>query len=421
MSQTKKPSTLHRIILLPMLVLGSLGFAACGTDEVEPRVRVVPTDYATIQAAVDDAKSGDMVLVEPGTYNEKVEIATAGITLRGVDRNTVVIDGEDKFANGITVTSNGVAVENLTVRRFQQNGVLFTGVLPTQTGKKYATAGETSVLDGYRIAHVTTYNNGLYGIYAFASRNGVIENSYASGHPDSGIYVGQCKPCNVVMKNLLAENNAIGYYGTNASDNVWIVSSEFSRNRLGIAPNSQEAEKLAPQSSTIVAGNVVADNDNPAAPKIPEGFFAAGIAVGGGTKNIVTKNKVSGHDGAGIIVLPLNVFDPIDNQISKNVLSKNSVDLVYINKDGDARGNCFSQNFFTTSKPQSIETIMSCSKKLSVPVENYLLPDAPSGPSYRDVTAPKNQPTMTNPRTTKWFPIVGEPTYPVLDDIVVPQ
>jgi len=411
----------RQLRVLLAVILGSSFVGACGSDVAQPQTRVVPTDYPTIQTAVDEAQPGDMVLVEPGTYKEKVMIETEGITLRGVDRNTVVIDGADKFANGITVTSNGVTVENLTVRRFQQNGVLFTGVLPSETGKRGAAAGDTSVLDGYRISHVTAYNNGLYGIYVFASRNGVIENSYASGHPDSGIYVGQCKPCNVVMTNLLAENNAIGYYGTNASDNVWLVSSEFSRNRLGIAPNSQEAEKLAPQSSTVVAGNIVGDNDNPNAPKIPEGFFAAGIAVGGGTKNVVTKNKVFGHDGAGIIILPLNVFNPIDNEISKNVLTNNAVDLVYINKDGNARGNCFSQNSFTSSRPQKIESLMACGKAVNVPAESYPLPTAPPGPSYRDVIPPKNQPTMANPRTAAWSPIIGEPTYPVLDSIKVPQ
>ena len=78
---------------------------------------------------------------------------------------------------------------------FQQNGIIFTGVLPAGEEKdndyKYAGDSAGKVVDGYRVDHVTAYNNGLYGIYAFASRNGVIENSYASGHPDSGLYVGR--------------------------------------------------------------------------------------------------------------------------------------------------------------------------------------------------------------------------------------
>lgn len=418
-----KPGPLIRScswIFLPVMALSAV-VTSCGSDDVQPQIRAVPDSYATIQSAVDDANPGDIVLVSPGLYNEKVTIETEGITLRGLDRNDVILDGQDKYANGITVTADGVTVENLTVRRYQQNGVLFTGVEPQYAGKTKYAGDEDSVLNGYRIAYVTTHNNGLYGIYVFASRNGVIENSYASGHPDSGIYVGQCRPCNVVMKNLVAENNAIGYYGTNASDNVWLVSSEISRNRLGIAPNSQEAEKLAPQSSTIVAGNIVADNDNPNAPKIPEGFFAAGIAVGGGTKNIISRNKVTGHDGAGIIVLSMNIFNPSDNQIVENVLARNGVDLVYIDPKGNPRGNCFSNNLYMTSRPSDIESVMKCGQKATIATEDFRLPSPPPGPSYRDVTPPPAQPSMPSASSAQWAPIVGEPKYPVLSEIAVPK
>ena len=409
-----------RALALLVLVLGAVAVTACGTDS-SPRTISVPADTTTIQEAVNKARSGDLVLVDNGTYNEAITVETDGITIRGVDRNGVILDGTDKYANGITVTSNGVTVENLTVRRYQQNGILFTGALPSEMGKAGYKAEADEVLDGYRISHVTTYNNGLYGVYAFASRNGVIENSYASGHPDSGFYVGQCKPCNVVLRNLLAENNAIGYYGTNASDNVWIVNSEFSRNRLGIAPNSQDAEKLAPQESTIVAGNVVADNDNVQAPKIPEGFFAAGIAVGGGTKNTITRNKVVGHNGAGIIVLSMNVYEPSDNQIAENLLSDNGTDLVYVSTKDTGNGNCFSRNTFTSSSPKNIETVMACGKNGTVPATPFALPVAPNGPSYRDMPIPSIQASLPNAKTHPWAPVLGEPKYPNLNDITLPK
>ena len=35
-----------------------------------------PTDYPTIQAAVDAAAPGDLVLVSPGIYNEAVNVTT---------------------------------------------------------------------------------------------------------------------------------------------------------------------------------------------------------------------------------------------------------------------------------------------------------------------------------------------------------
>jgi hypothetical protein len=356
-----------------------IGLVACSSDPSNdtPRTIVVPTDASTIQEAVDNSKEGDLILIEPGTYSEAVSVKTDNIVIRGVDRNEVVVDGQHKFANGFTVTSNGVVIENLTVHSFQQNAVLFTGIV----ANAYDKAGEDDrVVDGYRVSYVTTYNNGLYGVYAIAARNGIIEHSYASGHPDSGFYVGQCRPCNVVLTDLIAENNAIGYYGTNASGNVWVVNSIYRNNRLGIAPNSQDAEFLAPQEDTIVAGNVVDNNDNPNAPEIPEGFFGSGIAIGGGTKNIVAKNLVRGHVGAGIILLPMNKYLPIGNTISENTLSDNAIDLAYQTDTPNAYQNCFEKNTYSTSIPSDIDTVMTCSGTASLAgAIQIALPPAPDG------------------------------------------
>src|SRR6266702_2832239 len=41
----------------------------------------VPADYSTIQKAVDAAKPGDMVLVDPGIYHEAVTMHTPHITI----------------------------------------------------------------------------------------------------------------------------------------------------------------------------------------------------------------------------------------------------------------------------------------------------------------------------------------------------
>jgi pectin methylesterase-like acyl-CoA thioesterase len=75
----------------------------------------VPEDFETIQEAVDNASEGDIVLVGEGTYNEAVDVTTPDITIRGVDRNEVILDGEFELENGIRVLdTDGVVVENMT-------------------------------------------------------------------------------------------------------------------------------------------------------------------------------------------------------------------------------------------------------------------------------------------------------------------
>lgn len=88
----------------------------------------VPSQAATINAALDRSRPGDLVLVSPGVYHESVRIRTERVILRGTDRGSVVIDGQGRRANGVTVTAPGVSVENLTVRNHLLNGVLVTGM-----------------------------------------------------------------------------------------------------------------------------------------------------------------------------------------------------------------------------------------------------------------------------------------------------
>ncbi len=196
-------------------------FAASG------RTIRVPADAKTIQAGVDKAKQGDLVLVSPGVYKESVTIGTDGIVLRGVDRNRTILDGEFKRDNGVFVVGgDGVAVENLTARNFTENGFFWNGVL------------------GYRGSYLTAYRNGDYGVYAYDSQYGIFEHSYASGSPDSGFYIGQCNPCHTVITDVVSEYNLLGYSGSNSSGDLLLVNSNWSHNRTGIVPNSFDAEEL---------------------------------------------------------------------------------------------------------------------------------------------------------------------------------
>lgn len=397
----------------------------------EPTTLEVPGDYASIQAAVDHAVAGDLILLAPGTYHEAVEVDVQDITIRGLDRNEVVLDGQHELRSGIVVRADGVSVENLTVHSYRLNGVIFTGSgelghfeddyrnLPELDEN-----GTVPHLERFRIAYVTSYNNGLYGLYAFQSRNGVVENSYASGHPDSGLYVGQCSPCNTVVDGIVMENNAIGYEGTNATGDVYIVRSVFRGNRLGVTPNSQTQELLSPQRDTYVVGNLVVENDNPDTPPIARGFFGGGIAVGGGVADYIARNRVVGHEGFGIGVISLNPFDPESNIVEGNVLSDNRIDLVYAPSAAvtTSLGNCFESNDFTVSLPADIETFMPCpGADIPVALEELFLPRAPKGVDYRDMPAPPVQPQMQGDLRARPALLPAQPTFPDLASIGVPD
>ncbi|MDZ7731623.1 MAG: right-handed parallel beta-helix repeat-containing protein [Natrialbaceae archaeon] len=160
-------------------------------------------DYEEIQAAVNAAEEQDLILIEPGQYYENVRVnSPSKLTIRGTSRDEVIIDGEYSGYTGIEITADDVVVENLTVRRCTY-GVYWTGV------------------EGYRGSHLvanncTGENSHGYGIYAFNSRYGRFEYCYASGSDDAGFYIGESQPADAVISDCIAENNAMGYSGTNA-------------------------------------------------------------------------------------------------------------------------------------------------------------------------------------------------------------
>ena len=114
-----------RRLLGVLLAIALVLTAACGGDDDsgdsagggeasgdgEGATLNVPDDFDTIQAAVDEAAPGDLVLVAPGTYEEAVTVETDEIVIRGLDRDEVILDGGFELENGIRVVgADGVVV-----------------------------------------------------------------------------------------------------------------------------------------------------------------------------------------------------------------------------------------------------------------------------------------------------------------------
>ena len=255
--------------MVGMIVVGDVTVPEVTSDTTDTKnlskeVLVVGKDqnYNTVQSAVDSASAGDLIYITKGVYNESITVTTPYLTIRGEDRNGVIIDGEFMRENGIQIfDTNGVSVENLTVRNFSLNGVYWNSST------------------GYRGSYVTVHNNGDYGVYAFDSTDGVFDNIYASGHPDSGIYIGQCYPCNAVISNSVVEGNALGYSGTNAGGHLYIINNIWKDNMAGIVPNTLDSELNPPGKETTIVGNLVFDNNNSKAPANRFGAIVHGMGI----------------------------------------------------------------------------------------------------------------------------------------------
>jgi plastocyanin len=363
-------------------------------------VRRVPQQHATIQGAVDAAVPGDLILVDTGTYREEVTVTTPSLVIRGMDRNATIVDGEFVRPNGFNVLADGVAIENLTVRHATLNGFFWTGVI------------------GYRGSWLTAYNNGDYGVYAFDSRDGVFEDSYASGSPDAGFYIGQCFPCDAVVRRVTAEHNAVGFSGTNAGGDLYVLSSTWRFNRAGVVPNSLDTELHPPQRATTIRGNLIHDNHSRTAGGrgLTPLAWGNGVVVGGGRENIVEDNAIANHAGHGVMIAPLvdrNFWAVRDNAVHRNlVLNSGRADVSVGGPASD--GNCVGEQLNATVRaPRTL----GCTGGRSVG-QNDLVPalmlafrmwrlrDA-AYPDWKAQPVPPPQPTMPDAATAPARPAVG--------------
>ena len=196
------------------------------------------------------------------------------ITIRGVDRNEVVLDGADRRKNGIVVHADGVSILNLSAHNFLRERLLL----------------------GRRRPLPRVLRDGLerreYGVYVEDGEHGVVDNAYVSGAARAAYYVGECRPCQATISHVVARLSAVGYSGTNATG-VVIRDSVWDRNGAGIVPNTYANEALPPQARATIVRNTITNSGRARVPirTALAGFVGIGIAIAGGNENTVSRNR----------------------------------------------------------------------------------------------------------------------------------
>ena len=322
--------------------------------------------YESIQAAVDHARPGDWILVAPGDYKTSsseaptgapdspagILITTRDLTIRGMNRSTVVVDGTkpgygqcsrnpaaqnygpaqnggNAGLNGILVwEANDVNVENLTACNFLGG----TG----DTGNAIWWDGDDGgghirgwgFLATYLSATSTFFKDessaATYGLFSSDWEGGIFANDYASNFNDAGYYIGGCAQlCTQVIKYSQSEYNALGYSGTNSGGSMLIEYNKFDHNKDGFDTNSQNNDDWpSPQNGACPSGirppvkgaptcwvlyrNEINDNNNP---NVPNAGAAAAGPVGTGVSiegrnDTILDNTFTNDRAWGVVLQP---------------------------------------------------------------------------------------------------------------------
>jgi parallel beta-helix repeat protein len=324
-------------------------------------IKVSPGE--SIQTAINAAVSGDTVKLAPGTYQENVQIKTAGITLKGAGPETVIepaasaapvdpgCEGTGSCVSDATDPTAppslaDVRVKNLAVQGFPFSGVFF-----------FATVN-------HRINDVLAQDSG-YGIAAFNTTGGRYWDNVTPHNHEAGIYVGESENADATVRDNVANGNiGFGIFVRDATNGV-IEDNETRDNCLGIL--------FLDTPGPFSTGNWTArDNDashNTAVCPAEEGdtgptVGGVGIAIAGAhaitlVGNTANDNVPSGtvDISGGIVVVsipgptPEESFTATDNTIKFNKAFGNSpVDLFW-----DQQGtNTFTGNRCKTSDPDGL-------------------------------------------------------------------
>jgi hypothetical protein len=358
------------LVLLP-LAWSHASASGPATITVDPN-----GDFHTIQAAVDAAQPGDTVLISAGTYQEEVSVETPGITVMGVDRESVILDGAGILGNAFTVTADGVTLQSMTAQNYASNGFVFTRV------------------DGCHWNDLHAKDNAEYGLYGVHSRHCLMENSIGEGHGDSGFYLGETVDCDCDVQNNVGWNNMLGYSGT-ANSHIRIHGNDFYGNRAGILLSvlptemgidvcpSPTGEAPAPgdtcpgvtpygiQTRTEIYENHIHDNNvhtrasgiySTIHPPVSEG-----IVVSGGWNNDIHDNLIENNHLWGVGLFWLTTPER-GNYVHDNTITGSRYGVWW---DEQGEDNCFENN--------DISSVQQVSDPAVLPSCAPLVPGAPQG------------------------------------------
>ncbi|WP_440948435.1 PGF-pre-PGF domain-containing protein [Methanosarcina sp. T3] len=166
-------------------------------------ILVQPGD--SIQTAVDNATSGDEIVIQPGTYTENIVISTDNLVIRSESGNpeNTILKARSSSSHALSVKADSVKVSGLKI-----------------TGTKSSYAGiQLSGCSNCVVENNVISNNG-YGIYLLSSKGSTVSNNEVTNNGDYGIVLGTSND-NTISDNRASDNNGRGIHlGTSDGNTI---------------------------------------------------------------------------------------------------------------------------------------------------------------------------------------------------------
>ena len=225
----------------------------------------VPSEYPTIQSAIEAASVGDTVLVDPGNYDEAIDFVGKPILVG----SQYVVTGDTSFVHETVIDASDVG--NASVASFTSgenrtsrlSGFTLTGG-SRDTGAGVYCEGTSPTLDRVRIVANTAQGHGG-GIYAFQGDPLVgecwIAGNTATQGDGGGIWAGFSE---IVIDASVIHDNVCGQRGAGIfceKSAPLITDNRITGNRVE-GPNAYNGGGITSRDCVpVITGNFIADND----------------------------------------------------------------------------------------------------------------------------------------------------------------
>ena len=205
-----------------------------------------PNNYTKIQDAIDNASDGDTVYVydDSSPYYENV-IVDKSINLIGEDRNTTIIDGNDKgdvitIKNTNYVKINSFTISNSTFSELEGSGIFITYsddciisnnclIYNNRAGiLVYMSCKNISIIDNI----ITDNKKGIvhFRIYSGELKNSIIKDNIITNNFLQGIWLDKPIDCKIIGNIIKHNGEGIAFWFTGGNNNVVernIISNNF--------------------------------------------------------------------------------------------------------------------------------------------------------------------------------------------------
>jgi len=247
----------------------------------------VPGDFSTIQAAIDGASAGDVILVHQSIYYENV-IVNKSVSLISENKTITVIDGSGSN-DTIRIVADNVSIVNFTIRNCGEE---------THNSGVFVEASHCWIADNIII------NNGFSGVYLNSSSETIIENNIVKNNTYHGI-TSFYSFSNSICNNTLT-NNLVGISLYSSSKN------NISKNTL---EENENGVQLFYSSNNTLLNNTITYNKHDG---IILDFSSNNNSLDG---NVVTNNNASGLALGSVYLNVLRNNKLMNNRYSLNVFS----------------------------------------------------------------------------------------------------